>query len=437
VVQTDALREPGINEGILYLAWEEDGLDLSLVKSEWFTIQADRLLWDAIVRWKQEGRPKDVSLFCLENKLGLGYIWAKGKRYDPSPYSWKDYAKKLEEDSLMFGVKSVVDELSFMSPKESIEIMRKYLAKVDEMESSELRAISARGYTNDYLEDLESRKLLKEPELMSGYKTLDRWTWGLNRGELITIAAGTSKGKSTLLLNIIVNLLKKDKKVLYFSTEMSVKEQYDRLAANMNLVPYRKLRQAKLSEAEWASISNNLAWLHEKNNLYICDSVALDSTKIGVLVDRVKPDVAVLDYLGLFKFAKSERRDIGISEFMSDVKKIARHNNVCVLIASQLNRNVEGRTDKIPTLADLKDSSSIEQESDVVMFLYDDLSDVSRDENVRNLKLSLDKNRHGECGTLSLVFTTNILKMLEKDIVRSPGSKGKGQQVNRGVEGID
>lgn len=413
-------RVPTVDETILYLAWEEDDLDLALVNPKWFVMEAHSLLWQAILKWKADGRQKDLTLFCMENKLGFHHTWQKCNAYSPSPFSWQNYIKELEQTSKQYSVFALTDSLSALDEQTSIDKVCAWIDEYRKIETSKLNVVGSKQYALEYLTDLEQRRDKTKPDIESGFSLLDRMMWGLNRGELITLGGGTSKGKSTFLLNVTLNLIKQTKRVLYFSSEMSVREKWDRLISNLSEVEYYKMRRASFNDSDWTAINSKLSWLHEQDTFWVCDNVGLDITQIGIAVDQVKPDVVIVDYLGLFKMDKSERKDIGISEFMTNLKMMARAKSVCILIASQLNRNVELRNKKIPTLSDIKDSSSIEQESDVVLLLYEDIETPSLEANVRNLKLSIEKNRHGECGLVGLSFNTFYLRMMERELRNEP-----------------
>ena len=174
-----------------------------------------------------------------------------------------------------------------------------------------------------------------------------------------------------------------------------------------------KFRQAKFEDHEWVEVGQFVE-KYAGDNFYICDKVSPNIETIRACIKKIKPDVMVVDYLGLCRLPKADRLDLSIGEFMKQLKAMSRSEKVATIVISQLNRQVDARTDKVPTLADLKESGSIEQESDVVILLYDEPNqDINN--SVRNLILSVEKNRHGYCRRIKLVFRTETLQMAEQD----------------------
>lgn len=405
---------PSLAESALYLAWEYPHLDLSVINPEWLRYETYRKQLRDIVKWHKDGKPQDVVAFSHSCGNRFAELWEMCRAYKIKPESIADLAKKLEWEYTAEQVYGLQQDMADLDPIESIRKVREFARKMDEIEAPQADYHTANVYAGAFMEILEKRRQEREPELKTGFPKLDAQLWGLHRGEVITIGARTGRGKSVFLLNVATNVLLSGKRVLYFSTEMSTADKYGRILALLTGLPASKFRHADLTSSEWAQVTEKVEWLGERNCFDVCDIVSPNLGQIESLIRKSRPDVVMLDYLGLFSMPKEDRKDLQIGEFMKHVKSMARSLNVVMLVASQLNRQVDQRDKMIPTLADLKESGSIEQESDIVILIYDDPERVSiADGQHRYLKADIAKNRHGQPGIVDLLFRTKNLKLEE------------------------
>ena len=245
------------------------------------------------------------------------------------------------------------------------------------------------------------------PGLSSGLRDLDSKINGLNKSDLLLVAARPAMGKSAFALNIAVNVAKKYKKtVAVFNLEMSREQLTMRLLANESFVELQKLATGKLSEEEWTKLCMASAALSQ-TDIRIDDNPSVTVADISAKCRRLDNlGLVVIDYLQLMQgsgYGKaSDNRVTVVGDISRSLKIMAKELNVPVICLSQLSRAVESRTDKRPILSDLRESGAIEQDADSVMFLYRDEYYNENTEDKGLAECIVAKNRHGETGTVKL-----------------------------------
>ena len=255
--------------------------------------------------------------------------------------------------------------------------------------------------------------------LSTGFDGLDKITTGLHEDNLIILAARPAMGKTALALNIAQYIAVKEKKpVAIFSLEMGAESLIERMLASEGMVEGYHLKTGNLSVEEWSRL------VHAQGNLYDAPIFVDDTAGIRISEIRSKArklaqemgglGVVIIDYLQLITGSKGENRQQVVSEISRELKILAKDLKVPVIALSQLSRAVEQRQDKRPMLADLRESGSIEQDADIVAFLYRDAyyqkeqADSQEANNVT--ELILEKNRHGSLGTAKLYFHKEYTK---------------------------
>ncbi len=261
--------------------------------------------------------------------------------------------------------------------------------------------------------------------LRTGYDNLDRITAGLQPEELIILAARPSMGKSAMAMNLAMNVSKLNKEghagVAIFSLEMSNEQLAARMLSAEANVENNKIKTGSLSAAEWQHLEGGIQTLSLLNIVFDDSSavtVADIRAKCRKLKQEEKLDFVVIDYLQLIKGdTKSGNRQEEVARISRALKQMARELHVPVLALSQLSRDVEKREDKRPVLADLRESGSIEQDADIVMFLYRGdyyIHDVAK--KTGDVELSIAKNRQGIAGIrLSFRFDTEYSRFVAKE----------------------
>lgn len=255
--------------------------------------------------------------------------------------------------------------------------------------------------------------------LSTGFVGLDKITTGLHEGNLIILAARPAMGKTALALNIAKYVATKEgKPAVIFSLEMGAEELIERMLASEGMVPAYHLKTGNLSTDEWKRL------VHAQSNLYNVPIFVNDTA--GIRISEIRSNarklaqemgglgIIIIDYLQLITGSKGENRQQIVSEISRELKILAKDLRVPVIALSQLSRSVEQRQDKRPMLSDLRESGSIEQDADIVAFLYRDAyyqkeqADSQEANNVT--ELILEKNRHGSLGTVKLYFHMEYTK---------------------------
>jgi len=267
----------------------------------------------------------------------------------------------------------------------------------------------------EYYEALESGTMASG--WRSGIPRLDQFlNGGLQPGRFYVLAARPSVGKSSFSQAVGLELAQSGKRVLFLSQEMSEGEVADRGVANIGRISYSALMEGKMGDGGWSRVLGAMDRLKQMP-FFIDDQPALTLTDIRAKVTQIKPDVLILDYLQLCASTQSgNNRNSEIEEISRGLKALAKDMQVAVIALSQLNREVEKRVVKRPTLADLRDSGAIEQDADVVLFLWP----VREFDQRRLIGCGVDKNRQGKLGEFGLDFHGDLQRWGEStDSVKS------------------
>lgn len=251
----------------------------------------------------------------------------------------------------------------------------------------------------------------------TGFKDIDDTLAGMQRSNLLILAARPGVGKTSLALNIAQNLAVNFKRpVGFFSLEMSREELVDRLLVAQADIDAWKLKTGKLSEVDFTKLSNAMGELAEAP-LYIDDTPALSILEMRTKARRLQVEsgveLIIVDYLQLARSRRLENRVQEVSEISQGLKNLARELKLPILAVSQLSRAVEQRGTKRPQLADLRESGALEQDADVVMFLWRE-----DEENIENINLDVAKHRNGPLRSLKLFFKGDRIKFFGRETKR-------------------
>lgn len=260
----------------------------------------------------------------------------------------------------------------------------------------------------ELLQELYMRKD-KLTGLTTGFTDLDRKLGGLQKTDLILIAARPAMGKTAFSLNIAQNAaLKGRAKVAIFNLEMSKEQLIQRMISSISQVELSKLKNGSIEDEEWPKITQGISVL-QSGDIYIDDSPGITATELRSKCRRLKVerglDLVLIDYLQLMESdGKTESRQQEISKISRSLKILAKELECPVVALSQLSRAVEARSDHRPMLSDLRESGAIEQDADLVMFLYRD-DYYNKDSEQKNItEIIIAKHRHGEVGTIPLTW---------------------------------
>jgi len=249
----------------------------------------------------------------------------------------------------------------------------------------------------------------------TGFVEMDRMTAGLQRGELIIIAGRPSMGKSTLAVNIAEHAaLGQKTPAAIFSMEMSAEQLSFRMLSSIGRIPQTRLRTGKLHDEDWPRVDSAVSMMSEAP-IFIDDSGALTPTEVRARARRLKREhglgLIVVDYLQLMQVSgTTENRATEISEISRSLKALAKELDLPVIALSQLNRSVEQRTDKRPVMSDLRESGAIEQDADLIMFIYRE-EVYERDTPRKGIAdIIIAKQRNGPVGDIRLTFLGEFTK---------------------------
>lgn len=277
------------------------------------------------------------------------------------------------------------------------------------------------------VEDAVGNKILVTG-VPTGYHMLDEKTSGLQPSDLIVIAGRPSMGKTALALNIAQNASSQTGiPVGIFSLEMSKEQLSLRMLSSEARIDSSRMRGGFLSESDLARINRAAGTLYDLP-IYIDDSPAISALEIRAKARRMKMEkglgLVIVDYLQLMRGrASAERRDLEISEISRSLKALAKEINIPVVALSQLNRKVEERSNKRPVLSDLRESGAIEQDADVIVFIYrDEVYNKKEGEADRTSEINVAKQRNGPTGTVKLTFLDYCTRF--EDMAPEVGSPG-------------
>lgn len=392
-----------------------------------FYRQDHRLIFRSIAVLAEKDEPLDVITLSawlkdrdeLENAGGLAYLGTLAKD-TPSAANIKAYADIVREKSVLRQLISIGSEISEdafnAGERESRELLDEAEKKVFE--------IAEQGNRKQDFHDIKT--LLKQTlanidELSksdstitgasTGYNDLDDMTSGLQKGDLVIVAGRPSMGKTTFSMNLAEYIAINDKKpVVIFSMEMPAEQIVLRMFASLGRVPLSDIRTGKIREEDWPRIGNAVKTFGE-SQIFIDDTAALSPTEMRAKARRLHREhgqigVIVIDYIQLMQSgAKSDNRAAEVSEISRSLKALAKELECPVVALSQLNRSLEQRPNKRPIMSDLRESGAIEQDADVIMFIYRD--EVYNEETAEKgmAEVIIGKQRNGAIGKVRLTFT--------------------------------
>ncbi len=387
-----------------------------------------RLIFCAIETLADKNQPCDAVTLSehlsnqgtLVDAGGLGYLGSLTMD-SPSAANVISYANIIRERSLMRELIEVGHDIvgSAFQPegrsgKELVDEAERRIFKIAEKGARGKSGFtSLKEYCGPLMDILDKRHRQGEEVtgLPTGYKKFDAITQGLHGGDMIIVAGRPSMGKTTLALNIAENAAFNPAKpvpVALFSMEMGAEQLALRFVSSLGQVSQGHLRNGRFSDADWPKISSAIQMMSQAP-LYIDDTPALTPTDIRARARRLKRQhdigLIVVDYLQLMQTGRStENRATEISEISRSLKALARELDVPVMVLSQLNRSVEQRPDKKPIMSDLRESGAIEQDADLILFIYRE--EVYNAETPRKgeADISIAKHRNGEIGSFMLTF---------------------------------
>lgn len=333
----------------------------------------------------------------------------------PATSNIEYYAAIVEEHALRRRLMRVGGDIGLLATK-----MAEPIEEVIDQAEQAVFAVAERrvGDGLQPIDDLLGPAIEKAEELQrsgsevtgtsTGFRDLDRKLAGLHPTNLVIVAARPGMGKTSLAFNIAQNVALGGKTVAIFSLEMSREEVVTRMLCSKGRIDSQRLRTGKLTEGDFTKLSNAAGALY-KQNIFVDDSAGLTVTEIRAKCRRLrrKPglDLVVVDYLQLMNGSGQENRQQEIAMISRSLKNLARELQIPIIALSQLNRGVESREDKRPRLGDLRESGAVEQDADVVMFIYrDEYYHPDKVESKGVAEVVIAKHRQGGVGKVDMTF---------------------------------
>ncbi len=435
--------------GAIFLENKILDLLVDLLKPSDFYHKPYEIIFKAMLQLYNKKEPIDILTITehlnknklLEQVGGVGEISAIIDEV-PTTANVVNYAKIVKEKSILREViktSTEVIEKCYQEPESIEEFLDSIEKKYFELSENRFQTTfsNIKSLIWDAVEKVQ--ELYKSQTSISGIPTgfyaLDNKTRGFQSSDLIIIAGRPSMGKTAFALNIAGNVaVHKKIPIAFFSLEMSKEQLAYRLLSSFSGINSNKMRSGMITKDEWPKISQAAGVLAE-GKLFIDDTPAMTILEIRAKARRLKAQeniqMLMIDYLQLIRgFENRESREREISEISRSLKNLARELKIPVVALSQLNRGVEMRSDKRPQLADLRESGAIEQDADVILFIYrDEVYNKNREDNKGSAEIIIGKQRNGPTGTVELFFdhklTTfkNLAREDDIDFIPSEGDE--------------
>lgn len=439
--------------GAIFLNTDALADAMEYVEADDFYRRAHQILFQAIVNLNNDGEAIDVltvqNYLTTNNQLddvgGVAYI-AELATSVPTAANAGYYAKIVEEKSMLRRLISTATNIITQANNGDDDVPSLLdSAERQIMDVSERRNRSGfreiKDVLNETLSDID--RLSQQSEditgLPTGYREFDKMTAGLQPDNLIILAARPAVGKTAFALNIAQNVATStDTSVAIFSLEMSAESLVNRMLCAEGSINANHLRTGQLDEGEWQNLIVAMGAL-SNTSIFIDDTPGIKMAEIRAKCRRLAKEkgnlgLVVIDYLQLIEGSNKESRQQEVSEISRQLKKLAKELSVPILALSQLSRGVEQRQDKRPVLSDIRESGSIEQDADIVAFLYrddyyergeskseedgDDQDSLNQD--VGEVELIIEKNRAGARGTVKLLFIKSYNKFSNISYAQEP-----------------
>ncbi len=411
----------------LFLDNSKVGDILEIVDTKDFYDERNAAVFAVIKELYEENAPFDFITVTnalkekdMLDKVGVSYITSIID-YLPAPANAKYYAQIIYKKSILRSLIEISSEIAnvcYEEPEDIEDVLNLAEKKIFEISSKKTnRYIAVDEMTDETLEYIEA--LRKRQTVLtgvpSGFNDLDRMTNGFQNGDLIIIAGRPSMGKTAFVLNAALNAaIEHSKRIGIFNLEMTAKQLVLRMISSLSGIAVSSLRTGFVKNDEMDRVVSSLDKL-KKIKFYIDDTSFLTVADIRTKARKMKMEkdinLLIIDYLQLIQGMGSNQRNRTqeISEISRSLKILAKELDIPIIALSQLNRAVESRDDKRPMMADLRESGAIEQDADLIMFIYrDEVYNRNKDDNKGKAEIIIGKQRNGPIGNVELQFTKEL-----------------------------
>ncbi len=445
--------ERSILSAIIFEPTQYDDLE-SILKVDDFYLPAHQDIYTAIGSLVHRDEPIDEEF--LKKEL------TKKKKFDEvvmleilsaNPISnTTAYVKEVKDKALKRHLLTLTTEIKRVTLEEElpsadvVDMVEKKLYEItqDSQTSDFKDADRVTTDTMEYIAEMKARGNTVLVGVDTGFEELNKMTTGFGKGDLVILAARPAMGKTSFALNIVQNLLDKGKGVAFFSLEMPAEQLMLRLLSIKTSIGLQKLRVGDLNDDEWSRLNVAVEQMHDAS-LFVDDHGSININQLRSKLRKLKgkhPEIelCVVDYIQIMSGVGNQDRHLQVSEMSRGLKMLARELEMPIVALSQLNRGLESRNDKRPMLSDIRESGSIEQDADIIMFVYRDDVYLYKEEKERekaaiaegkefvstyvekeeeDAEIIIGKQRNGPTGHVKLLFQKKLTRFVNKPAYNS------------------
>ena len=445
--------ERSVLSSIIFEPTQYDDLE-QILKEDDFYLPAHRDIYKAIGALVHRDEPIDEEFIKKE--------LSQKKKFDEAimldilsanPISnTTAYVNELKDKALKRHLLTLTTEIKRVTLEEElpssdvIDMVEKKLYEItqDSQTSDFKDADRVTTDTMNYIAEMKARGNTVLVGVDTGFEELNKMTTGFGKGDLVILAARPAMGKTSFALNIVQNLLDKGKGVAFFSLEMPAEQLMLRLLSIKTSIGLQKLRVGDMNDDEWSRLTTAVEQMQHAS-LFVDDHGAVNINQLRSKLRKLKgkhPEIelCVVDYIQIMSGVGNQDRHLQVSEMSRGLKMLARELEMPIVALSQLNRGLESRNDKRPMLSDIRESGSIEQDADIIMFVYRDDVYLYKEEKERekaakaegkeftstyvekeeeDAEIIIGKQRNGPTGHVKLLFQKKLTRFVEKPAYNS------------------
>ncbi len=358
----------------------------------------------------------------------------------------KAYVDEIKEKSLKRHLLTLTTEIKRVTVEEElpssevIDIVEKKLYDItQDNQTSDFKDAPKMTFdTMEYIKEMKARGNNLLVGVDTGYAELNKMTTGFGKGDLVIIAARPAMGKTSFILNTVNSLIMNGKGVAFFSLEMPAEQLMLRLLSIQTSIPLQKLRVGDMNDDQWSSLNGAIDNMNSAK-LYVDDQGSININQLRSKLRKLKNqhpeiEIAVIDYLQIMQGSGNQDRHLQVSDISRGLKMLARELEMPIVALSQLNRGLESRNDKRPMLSDIRESGSIEQDADIILFVYRDDVYLYKEEKEREkaakaegkefvseyvekeeeeAEIIIGKQRNGPTGHVKLIFQKKLTRFVD------------------------
>ncbi len=439
--------ERSILSSIVFEPSQFDELSVSLKKDD-FYLPAHQDIFNAMLTLLQKDQPIDEEFIKKE--------LLKIKKFDEqvlleilsaNPISnTKAYVDEIKDKSLKRHLLTLTTEIKRVTVEEElpsaevVDIVEKKLYEItQDNQTSDFKDSPKMTYdTMEYIKEMKARGNSVLVGVDTGFNELNKMTTGFGKGDLVIIAARPAMGKTSFILNTVNSLILNGKGVAFFSLEMPAEQLMLRLLSIQTSIPLQKLRVGDMNDDQWSSLNGAIDKMNSAK-LFVDDQGSININQLRSKLRKLKNqhpeiEIAVIDYLQIMQGVGNQDRHLQVSEISRGLKMLARELEMPIVALSQLNRGLESRNDKRPMLSDIRESGSIEQDADIILFVYRDDVYLYKEEKEREkaakaegkefiseyvekdeeaAEIIIGKQRNGPTGHVKLIFQKKLTRFVD------------------------